>query len=68
MGGDAYCLIHGLKHSEHHCLFCCLCFKTLTVEECHVGADGVKEDICVECAEMEEKVMAEKRSKQGEQS
>jgi len=54
---DPVCLIHGKKMSEHVCLYCCLCFKGLTLEECHVKEDGVKEDVCEECAEMERKMM-----------
>lgn len=50
---DPVCLFHGKRHSEHHCLYCCLCFKTLTPEECSVDEDGVKWDVCVECAEYE---------------
>lgn len=51
---DPTCLIHGLKMSKHQCLFCCLCFKTLTVDECHVLPDGTKEDVCNDCAQAEE--------------
>jgi hypothetical protein len=47
---DSTCLIHGKKYSEHECLFCCLCFKSLTVEECAYLPNGKKEDVCVECA------------------
>jgi hypothetical protein len=52
---DPVCLIHGKRKSEHHCLYCCLCFKSLTVEECHLLSDGTREDVCNECAEMEAK-------------
>lgn len=34
---DPYCLHHGKRRSEHEggrCLYCCICFKTLTPEEC----------------------------------
>ena len=34
-------------------LYCCLCFKVLTPEECNVREDGLKEDVCVPCAEEE---------------
>lgn len=54
---DWTCLIHGKKMSEHPpygCLYCCLCFKDLTPEECHVLPDGTKEDVCNECAKYEE--------------
>lgn len=47
------CLVHGLRLSEHDCLYCCLCFRSLTVEECHVLPDGRREDVCEECAEQE---------------
>lgn len=50
---DPVCLVHGKKMSEHHCLYCCLCFKPLTPDECHVGEGGVKEDVCLKCAAME---------------
>lgn len=50
---DPVCLFHGKRRSEHHCLYCCLCFKTLTVEECHQLPDGTREDVCDECAEFE---------------
>jgi ribosome-binding protein aMBF1 (putative translation factor) len=42
------------------CLICCLCYKDLTPETCHVTADGSKEDVCTECAEAEERIMAER--------
>ncbi len=53
---DPVCLIHGKKMSKHElgfCLYCCLCFKSLTPEECNVRDDGVKEDVCKPCAEKE---------------
>ncbi len=63
---DPVCLFHGLKASEHplgFCLFCCLCFKTLTIEECHDLPDGGKEDVCNECAEFEEE---QRKAREGE--
>ena len=57
---DPVCLIHGKKMSEHVCLYCCLCFKTLTPDECNVTADGKKEDVCKPCAEKERKVLDER--------
>jgi hypothetical protein len=51
---SAICTMHGRKLSEHLCLFCCLCFKDLTVEQCHTLPDGTKEDVCNECAEKEQ--------------
>jgi hypothetical protein len=53
---DPVCLIHGKRWSEHEhgrCLYCCLCFKPLTLDECHVDEDGQREDVCNECAEAE---------------
>ena len=53
---DPVCLIHGKKWSEHElgfCLYCCLCFKPLTPDECHVMENGKKEDVCKPCAEKE---------------
>lgn len=49
------CLVHGKKLSEHDCLFCCLCFKPLVIEQCNTNAQGQKEDVCKECAEIERK-------------
>lgn len=50
---DPVCTFHGLRASEHYCLYCCLCFETLTPEECYEDSDGVKWDICKNCGEME---------------
>lgn len=50
---DPVCLVHGKKMSEHDCLYCCLCFDSLTLEECNINADGYKEDVCKKCAELE---------------
>lgn len=50
---DYTCLIHGKKMSEHQdgiCLYCCLCYKPLTISQCHTSYDGHKEDVCLECA------------------
>jgi hypothetical protein len=52
-GIDPVCLVHGKRLSEHDCLYCCLCFVSLTPEECHIGPDGRREDVCNECAELE---------------
>jgi len=57
---DPVCLIHGKKKSEHVCLYCCLCFKSLTLEECNINKEGHREDVCVECAEEERKHMTNK--------
>jgi hypothetical protein len=50
---DYVCLIHGKRASEHDCLYCCLCFRPLTPDECNVNEQGNKEDVCVPCARME---------------
>jgi hypothetical protein len=53
---DPVCVFHGKPWSEHEhgrCLYCCLCFKTLTIEECNITVDGDREDVCVPCAEAE---------------
>lgn len=55
---DYTCSIHGKKMSEHPpygCLYCCLCFRDLTPDTCHVLPDGTKEDVCNQCAEEEVK-------------
>ena len=46
-----------INHYDHKCLYCCLCFKDLTPEECHIREDGEKEDVCEECAELERKMI-----------
>ena len=51
---DPFCIIHGKRMSEHHCLYCCLCFKPLTVEECHLLPSGKREDVCNDCAQKEQ--------------
>lgn len=56
---DPVCLFHGKRRSEHDCLYCCLCFKDLTIEECHIREDGLREDVCNECAEYEHKKVME---------
>lgn len=50
---DPVCLVHGKKKSKHLCLYCCLCFKPLTPEECNVRDNGQKEDVCKPCAKKE---------------
>jgi len=50
---DPTCLFHGKRRSEHQCIVCCICFETLTLDECNVRPDGEKEDVCVRCAEQE---------------
>lgn len=60
---DPVCLVHGKKLSEHYCLYCCLCFKSLTPEECNVREDGKKEDVCKPCAAKENCRMKERQNK-----
>lgn len=53
---DPTCTLHGIKWSEHEggrCLYCCLCFKTLTPAECYEDSEGFKWDMCKPCAHME---------------
>ena len=53
---DPVCLIHGKKWSEHElgfCLYCCLCFKPLTLKECNLLPNGKREDVCKSCAKRE---------------
>ena len=49
---DPVCLVHGKKLSEHHCLYCCLCYKSLEVDQCYINK-GQKVDLCVKCGEYE---------------
>jgi hypothetical protein len=51
---DPVCLIHGKKMSEHECLYCCLCYKPLTISECNILPNGNREDVCVPCAQEEQ--------------
>ena len=46
---DPYCLHHGKRQSEHEdgrCIYCCICFSTLTPDQCAVDASGQKWDVC----------------------
>lgn len=52
---DPVCLFHGKKASEHICLYCCLCFDTLTLEQCFINEQNRREDVCKKCAEQERK-------------
>lgn len=58
---DPVCLVHGKKLSEHDCLYCCLCFKPLTPEQCHILPNGKKENVCIPCAAQEE-ILLDKQS------
>ena len=53
---DPYCIFHGRKRSEHFCLVCAICYRDLTIEECHILPDGSPEDVCNACAAREEAV------------
>lgn len=61
---DSTCLIHGLKYSEHQCIYCCLCFKSLTIKECNLSETGEREDVCVECAKMEKEMRSNQNKPQ----
>jgi len=52
MTHDPVCALHGLKRSEHQCLYCCLCFTSLTLDQCNIlpGNEIVREDVCFLCA------------------
>lgn len=46
---DPVCAFHGKKLSEHEdgrCLYCCVCYKPLTPDECVVDTTGTKWDTC----------------------
>ena len=58
---DPVCLVHGKRMSQHECLYCCLCFRSLTPDECNVTKDGKKEDVCVPCAKKEQAAMRSQR-------
>lgn len=62
---DPVCMLHGKKWSEHElgfCLYCCLCFVTLTSDECNVLENGKKEDVCKPCAAKEKKQIKENQN------
>ncbi len=50
---DPVCLIHGKRASEHQCLYCSICFRSLTPDECDVNAEGEKTDLCKVCGAQE---------------
>jgi len=54
---DPVCLVHGLRASEHECLYCALCFRSLTPDVCYEEADGQKVDLCVPCGTAEAREM-----------
>ena len=53
---DPVCIVHGVKRSEHDCLYCAICYRDLTIKECHVLSDGTLEDVCNDCARHEQEV------------
>lgn len=58
-GIDPVCLVHGKRKSEHHCLYCALCFIPLTVEKCSYLPDGTQHDVCVPCATKEYEILVQ---------
>ncbi len=66
---DPVCFNHGMRWSEHEhgrCLYCCLCFKPLTLEECAFEPNGDRVDICVPCREAELAVLIDLAQKYNE--
>ena len=59
---DPVCSVHGLRLSEHQCIFCALCFKPLTIDQCHVNRKGIRRAVCNDCVEMEKKAKPELRA------
>lgn len=59
---DPICTIHGQRMSEHTCLYCCLCFTTLTPDQCAINKGGEKENVCSECAVAERDIMQAKNA------
>jgi hypothetical protein len=60
---DPTCAFHGIKWSEHEygkCLYCCICFTTLTFETCATDKSGDKTDICQPCYDEEGRICAER--------
>lgn len=54
------CTLHGKKPVEHvdgYCLYCCVCFTTLTKETCTPDpVTGHLEDVCAECRRQEAEI------------
>lgn len=59
---DPVCLVHGKRKSEHHCLYCCLCFKSLAPDECWTDEEGQKWDVCIPCKEAEEVELSRRKA------
>ncbi|MCR4340280.1 MAG: hypothetical protein NUW01_10395 [Gemmatimonadaceae bacterium] len=54
MIGNPVCAFHGMTAEEHEhgrCLYCCLCFETLTPDECWADESGDRWDMCRDCGE-----------------
>lgn len=50
---DPICTFHGKRMSEHDCLYCAICFKTITPEEC--AMENVRKvDVCLSCYQLEQ--------------
>lgn len=46
---DPVCALHGKRWSEHksgRCLYCCICFRLLTEDDCATDKEGQKWDVC----------------------
>ena len=54
---DPVCAFHGKRKSERDCLYCCLCFETITPEQCATEPDGTRVDVCTSCYDQEQQVM-----------
>ena len=50
---DPVCVFHGKRLSEHECLYCCICFQTLTRDECWRDENGQAWDLCEACGRAE---------------
>ncbi len=47
---DPICAIHGKRWSQHlhgRCLYCCICFKPLTIDLCAKDKDDNPYDVCI---------------------
>ena len=54
------CAFHNKRTSEHTCLYCCLCFKTLTPGQCATDSTGAKIDVCKTCYAEEARICEER--------
>jgi hypothetical protein len=53
---DPVCLMHGQRKSQHLCLYCSICYESLTLDQCYQDSDGQRWDICKPCAAREQEV------------